>query len=125
MLLVLAGFFYLVIRLALMSVKPQGKQPRVSPLLPRSGELEPLEHRLNQVSAALVQVEQALLRKENASLRVRFDQARKAEQNARQSLESFRRGIASRSAVTQRIDKAHKVSAAALADARRLSGEQA
>ena len=72
----------------------------------------------------LVQVEQALLRQENAGLRVRFERARKAEQNARQLLESARRGIASRPAVTQRIDKAHKAAAAVLAKARRLLDDQ-
>ncbi|MFP2927204.1 hypothetical protein ACLESO_18800 [Pyxidicoccus sp. 3LG] len=125
MFLFMACFCFLVSRLLLAMAESQKKQPRASSLLPRSEELEPLEQRLKQASAALVQVEQALLRKENASLRVRFDQARKAEQNARQSLESFCRGIASRPAVTLRIDKVHKKAEAALADARRLLDEQA
>jgi hypothetical protein len=123
MLLFMAGFFYLSIRLALWAGTLQEQPPRVSTLLPRSEELEPLEQRLKQVSASLVQVEQALLRQENAGLRVRFNQARKAEQNARQALERARKGIASRSAAMQRIDKAHKSAAAALVNARRLLGE--
>ena len=121
-LLFMAGFFYLFIRLGLWLMKLQEKPPHVSPLLPRREELAPLEQRLKQVSALLAHVEEALLRKENDGLRVRFNQARKAEQNARQSLESARRGIAPRSAVTPRIDKAHKKAEAALADARRLLG---
>ncbi|EPX57428.1 tetratricopeptide repeat domain protein [Cystobacter fuscus DSM 2262] len=123
----MALLFFLLIRWKLSKAKPLQDPHRASTstLQPRSEELAPLEERLKQVAASLVQVEHALRLKEDADLRALLNQATMAEQNAWQSIADFRKGTASRSAVTRRLDKAHEAAEAAVAHARGLFGEQA
>jgi hypothetical protein len=123
----MALFFFLLIRRQLSKAKPlqDSHHTSTTTLQPRSEELAPLEGQLKQVAASLVQVEHALRLNEDADLRALLNQATMAEQNAWQSMEDFRKGTASRSAVKRRIDKAHEATEAAVAHAHGLFGEQA
>ncbi|WNG27492.1 tetratricopeptide repeat protein [Cystobacter fuscus] len=123
----MALLFFLLMRWQLSKTKPLQDPHRASTstLQPRSEEFAPLEERLEQVAASLVQVEHALRLKEDADLRALLNQATMAEQNAWQSMADFRKGTASRSAVTRRIDKAHEAAQAAVAHAHGLFGDKA